>query len=273
MTLVVTRSSANLAFALGQRPMTYDQRRLLQFPAPWDLYRSQSNDPVRRGVLRFLSCARPGPPWRRYRSRHAVRLKSRSLLLKEPEHGHPAHAQPPGGCLLNPRPLDAQFVERLLILRRELVVLDLPAVLLQVANFQIRQLPGHCHFALDLRRLAQQLRNQEPALAVHLHLLTPVVRAVEKLLLRRIESGEPCQLLLDPLPFLEGIQLCNLPVEARDVKLLTILLVEHALEFRGDFESSFFVHASWVIAAKAYLYHVGAAALGCSVASERGQFQ
>jgi hypothetical protein len=44
--------------------------------------------------------------------------------------------------------------------------------------------------------------------------------------------------------------LSNLPVEARDVKLLPILLVEHSLEFRGDFEPSFFVDASWVIAAK-----------------------
>src|SRR5579864_4583484 len=237
------------------RGTTAQSRNLLlaflpPLPVPWGLYRRQSNDPVRRGVLQFLSCARQGPPWRRYRSRHAGRLKSRSLLLKEPEHGHPAHAHPARGCLLNPRPLDAQFVERLLILRRELVVLDLPAVLLQVANFQVGQLPRHGHFALDLRRLAQQLRHQQPALAVHFHLLTPVVRSVEKLLLRRIESGEPCQLLLDPLPFLEGIQLCNLPVEARDIELLTVLLVEHALEFRGDLEPSFFVHASWVIAAK-----------------------
>src|SRR5438309_10988101 len=100
--------------------MTNDQGGLSQFPAPWGLYRSQSNDPVRRGVLRFLSCVRPCPPLRRYKSRHASRLKSRSLLLKEPERVQLAHVQPPEGCLLNPRPLDAQFVERLLILSREL---------------------------------------------------------------------------------------------------------------------------------------------------------
>jgi len=81
-------------------------------------------------------------------------------------------------------------------------------------------------------------------------LLAPVVRAVEKLLLRRIESGEPCQLLLDPFPFLEGINLCNLPVEARDIELLPVLLVDHALELRRDLQPPFFVHASWVIAAK-----------------------
>src|SRR5579864_3400282 len=96
-------------------------------PAPPDPYRPQSNVPVRRGVLRFRNCARQGPPWRRYTSRHAARLKSRSLLLKEPERDcH--HVQPPEGCLLNPRPLDAQFVERLLILRRELLFLHLALI-------------------------------------------------------------------------------------------------------------------------------------------------
>ena len=51
------------------------------------------------------------------------------------------HAQPPEGCLLNPRPLDAQFVERLLIVRRELFFLDLSAVRIHVAHNQVRQVP------------------------------------------------------------------------------------------------------------------------------------
>src|SRR5579864_3552766 len=113
-------------------------------PAPPDPYRPQSNVPVRRGVLRFRNCARQGPPWRRYTSRHAARLKSRSLLLKEPEHGSLAfhhHAQPPEGCLLIPRPLDAQFVERLLIFRRELFFFDLFLEQLQVPDDEISQIP------------------------------------------------------------------------------------------------------------------------------------
>src|SRR5438874_10837379 len=116
-----------------------------------DLYRSQSNDPVRRGALRFLSCARPSPPWRRYKSRHAVRLKSRSLLLKEPERVQPAHVEPPEGFLLNPRSLDAQFVERFLILRRELVFINLPAFLLHVAIFHVNELPVCVLFHPDMR--------------------------------------------------------------------------------------------------------------------------
>ena len=111
---------------LDRRPVASSAPRTVKLlrarsPALPDPYRSQSNDPVRRGVLRFRNCARPGPPSRRYRSRHAGRLKNRSLLLKEPGHGHfpLRHAHPARGCLSNPPPLDAQLVERLLILRRE----------------------------------------------------------------------------------------------------------------------------------------------------------
>src|SRR5208337_619506 len=163
------------------------------------LYRAQSNVPVRRGVLRFRNCARPGPPWRRYKSRHAARLKSRSLLLKEPEHGwleegslpFHHHAQPPEGCLLNPRPLDAQFVERLLIVRRELFFPNFLLVRFDVAYFQVRLISAYGNFAFDLRRFAEQLRNQQPPLAVHLDDLTPVIHLAQKLFLRRIEGGEP----------------------------------------------------------------------------------
>src|SRR5438045_9631845 len=138
MNCAATPPSASLFLRLGLRRATYDARRSafpLQSRSQQDLYLRQSNDPVRRGVLRFLSCARQGPPWRRYKSRHAGRLKSRSLLLKEPKRVQFPHVQPPEGFLLIPRPLDAQFVERLLILRRELVFLDLPAILLQVSNY------------------------------------------------------------------------------------------------------------------------------------------
>src|SRR5580658_2334056 len=168
---------------------------------------------VTRGVLRFRNCARPNPPWRRYRSHPAARLKSRSLLLKEPEHDlvkacsllFHHHAQPPEGCLLIPRPLDAQFVERLLIVRRKLFFRDLSLEQLQVPDDQVSQVPQNRYLALNLSGFAQQLRQQQPSLPVHLDLLPVIVGAVEKLFLRRIEIGEPCQLLLDPLPLLEGI--------------------------------------------------------------------
>src|ERR1700758_2457950 len=94
------------------------------------------------------------------RSHRAARLKSRSLLLKEPEHGSLPfhhHVQPPEGCLLIPRPLDAQFVERLLILRREIFFCDLSLEQLQVPDHQVRQVPQNRYLALDLSRLAQQL--------------------------------------------------------------------------------------------------------------------
>src|SRR5271169_6531851 len=94
------------------------------------------------------------------------------------------------------------------------------------------------------------MRHQQPPLPIHLDLLPVIVHPGQKLLLRRIESGEPRQLLLDPLPLLEGIYLSNLPIQTRDVELLSVLLVDHPLEFGWDLESSLFVDASWVIAAK-----------------------
>src|SRR5580658_992956 len=250
MMLAATRRSASRHLPAARR--RYLAASLSQLRAPQDPYRGQSNVPVRRGVLRFRNCVRPSPRWRRYRSRHAARLKSRSLLLKEPEHGWLPfpHAQPPEGCLLNPRPLDAQFVERLLIVRRELFFLDLLAVRLQVAHDQVRQIARNRNLAFDLRRFPQQLRYQQPPLPIHFDQLPVIIHPVQELLLRRIEGGEPRQFLLDPLPFLEGIYLCNLPVLTRDVKLQSILLVDHSLEFGRDLQPSLFVDASWVIAAK-----------------------
>src|SRR5271163_985044 len=162
----------------------------LLFPAPPDPYRGQSNVPVRRGVLRFRNCVRPSPPWRRYKSHRASRLKSRSLLLKEPEHDFVKdgslfhhHAQPPEGCLLIPRPLDAQFVERLLIFRRKLFFFDLALEQLQVPDDQVSQVPQNRYLALDLPRFAQQLRQEQPSLPIHLDLLAVIVGAIEKLFL------------------------------------------------------------------------------------------
>src|ERR1700722_3231921 len=227
-------------------------------PTPPDPYRGQSNVPVRRGVLRFRNCVRPSPPWRRYKSRHAARLRIRSLLVKEPEHDlvkddslpFHRHAHPPEGYLLNPRPLDAQFVERLLIVRRELFLLHLQLVSLDGPHFQVSLIAGHCNLALDPGRVAQQLRNQQPPLAIHLDDLPPVIHFAEKLLLRRIESGEPRQLLLDPLPFLEGIYLSNIPIQTCDVELLTIFLVDHPLELGRNLETALLVDPGWMIAAK-----------------------
>ena len=69
-------------------------------PAPTlpDPYRSQSNDPVRRGVLRFRNCARPSPGSRRYKFRRAERPGIRSLVVKEPGHGQNSFSPcpPPG---------------------------------------------------------------------------------------------------------------------------------------------------------------------------------
>jgi len=65
--------------------------------------------------------------------------------------------------------------------------------------------------------------------------LSVVVRARQELLFGRVVGRERGELLLDPLPFLEGIHLSNNPIETCDVEFLRIFLVDHALEFRRDF--------------------------------------
>ncbi len=107
-------------------------------------------------------------------------------------------------------------------------------VSLDALHFQIRQVADYRHFPFDLRRLAQQSRNQQPSLTIDLHQLPVVIGAVEKFFLRWIEIREPRQLLLDPLPLLEGIHLSNLSIHAGDVKLRSVLLVDQTLELRGD---------------------------------------
>src|SRR5215472_8799840 len=145
-----------------------------QFRALQDLYRSQSNDPVRRGVLQFRKCAHQRPRSRPRKSRRAVRLKNRSLPLKEPKHGQTrsCHVAPRG---LIPFPftpalrraltftdefgLNPQLIKSAEILFRKRL-LDLLSVGLEVPYFQIRQVPNHRDFALQISRLTQQLRNQ-----------------------------------------------------------------------------------------------------------------
>jgi len=122
--------------------------------------------------------------------------------------------------------------------------------LFQVPDREKCQIPQNRYLTLDLPRFAQQLRQQQPSLPVHLDLLPVIVGPVEKLFLRRIEIGEPCQLLLDPFPLLEGIHLSNLPIQTCDVELLPVLLVDHPLELGRDLEPSFFVDPGWMIAAK-----------------------
>src|SRR5262249_32485186 len=161
----------------------------------------------------------PNPGSRRYRCRRAGLPKSRSLLLKEPQHGQPlahCHAPPRGLCSNQNRfrsaPLDAQFVESLLILSRERVLFDVLAVRLDTLYFQISEISDYRYFALDRRRLAKNRRHQQPSLSIDLHHLSVIVRAVQELLFGGIEIREPRQLFLDPLPLLEGIYLSNLSV-------------------------------------------------------------
>src|SRR5207248_5037709 len=94
------------------------------------------------------------------------------------------------------------------------------------------------------------LRQHHPASAVHLHPLAVIIHFVQKPFLRRIEVGEPGQLLLDLAPLLHRKNLRHLAVLAGDVKLGAVLLLDGALEFCRHLEASLFVHARWMVSAK-----------------------
>src|SRR6185437_10676383 len=131
-------------------------------------------------------------------------------------------------------PLDAQFVESLLIVLRERVLFYVLLVSLDALYFEERQIANHSHFALDPGRIPQQRRYQKPSMTIDLHLLAVIIGAIEKLLFGRVEIRQQRQFLFDPLTLLEGIHLSNLPIERGDVKLRAVLLVDQALEFHGD---------------------------------------
>src|SRR5262249_20292677 len=99
-------------------------------------------------------------------------------------------------------------------------------------------------------RIPQQLRKQQPPLPIQFDFLSPIPGRAQELLLGRIESRKPRKLLLDLLPFLEGIHLSNSSVQTGDVEFLPVFLVDHPLELGRNLETTFLVDPGWMIAAK-----------------------
>src|SRR5208283_4388755 len=226
-------------------------------------YRRQSNDPVRRGALRFPNCARPSPGLRRYRSRRAVRPGIRSLGLKELPHGQTArsrHVRAQGRCsclqTLSPftpasrsrmEPetlfaLNSQTIQFLFILISEWLV-HFRAQRFRVLNFQELHPPADCHFALQFCRVAQDRRQQQTTLSIHLHRLAVIAGPLEQPLLGLVEAGHRAQLALDLFPLHKGIYFGTLPIPTGDVELAAVVLVEQALEFHRHFEAPFVVQS------------------------------
>src|ERR1700722_4667699 len=119
-----------------------------------------------------------------------------------------------------------------------------------IHNLQQRLRPQNIHLARNLRQFPQLLRNQHPALSVHLCHLSVKVRYVQKLLPYRIHGRHLRQRSLNLLPFLQRVNLRPLPIHARDVKLGPVKLIHPALELSRQLQPTLLVHACWVISPK-----------------------
>src|SRR5882757_8928756 len=135
-------------------------------------------------------------------------------------------------------------------LNRSTCLLHLSVEQLCIHNLQQRLRPQYIHIARHLRQFPQLLRNQHPALRVHLCHLSVKVRHVQKLLPYRVHRGHLRQRCLDLLPFLQRINLRPLPVHARDVELGPVQLIHPAFELGRELKPALFINASWVISPK-----------------------
>src|SRR5689334_21629574 len=69
-----------------------------------------------------------------------------------------------------------------------------------VADHEMVDVARHDHVGRQLRGVSQDLWNQDTALAVERAVLAEVVDALEKLVLRAMNRGEPRQLLFQTAP-------------------------------------------------------------------------
>src|SRR5258708_7711673 len=135
-------------------------------------------------------------------------------------------------------------------LDRSTCLLHLGVEQLCIHNLQQRLRPQHIHIARHLRQLPQLLRNQHPALRVHLCHLSVKVRHVQKLLSYRVHRGHLCQRSLNLLPLLQRVNLRPLAIHARDVELGPVQLIHPAFELGRELKPAFFINACWVISPK-----------------------
>src|SRR5215208_6562627 len=122
--------------------------------------------------------------------------------------------------------------------------------LIEFPNFQIGQVAHHCDISDYFRTLAQQRMNQQAALAVQRSLLTKVVRSIKELSSRRIHRGQQRESLLDRLPFRQRVNPDTITLQARDIKVFAVLLVDQPPKFSWNFEATFDINSCRVISSQ-----------------------
>src|SRR5215204_5773159 len=92
--------------------------------------------------------------------------------------------------------------------------------------------------------------NQETALPVYRGLLTKVVRSVKELSARRIHRGQQRKPLFDRFPFRQWVNSNALTCQARDIKILAVLLLNESPELRSNLQTPLHINSRRVVSSQ-----------------------
>src|ERR1019366_3543859 len=142
--------------------------------------------------------------------------------------------------------LDAQAVQNLPVVVRNLALLQVlqrPGV---IPNFQIGQVAVHVDLTFHQRGFPKHRWNQNPSLPIDFDRLTVIVRPGQELLLGPVVRREPGKLGLDLFPHLHRINPGSLTGFARDVELIAVTF-ELFQKCRWNLETALLVHFCWYV--------------------------
>src|SRR6266404_2401460 len=127
-------------------------------------------------------------------------------------------------CRCSPsRRSNPQIFQRLKVVFRERIVLDVVEHSGVVHDFQIIQFAEHIHITLGLRRFPQHWRQQNSSLPIHFHHLPEIARSHQKLALGLVLAGNLRQLFFNRDPHLHRINPRRFPGRAGDIELTSVL--------------------------------------------------
>src|SRR5215470_12792768 len=141
---------------------------------------------------------------------------------------------------------NAQIFQRLVVLIRVRLVLQLIQHARVVHHFQIIEVAQHVHIALGLRRFPQNGWQEQPSLPIQFHRLPVIAGAHQKLPLRPVRARHFPQPVFNLRPNLHRINPGCLPGGAGDVKLVSVLL--QLLQKHGGYlQTTLLVHLRWTV--------------------------
>src|SRR5574341_34505 len=137
------------------------------------------------------------------------------------------------------------------VLVGERLLLEQPLLqALEVPDREVVLQPEDAHLTRHRRALAQQLRDQDPALAVERRRLAKEVHAIEEAQLRGVCRGHGRQTALDLEPDRHRVEPHEFAGHAGDEQLLAPLRLDHGAEAVRDFQPSLVVDACRMVASQ-----------------------